>query len=76
MYESGLAEAWVIWSGLFALIGGRTTRIAAKLGELWGKEHLKTVLARWSHSTLKKHATAVLKFVEWHSVGWSCHPLT
>ena len=63
--DQGMAEAYVVWSRLLDVFGGRTTRVAARFGPARGKEHIMTLLKRWSHRTLCLHAANVLKFVEW-----------
>lgn len=65
--DKGVAEAWVVWSRLLAMFGGRTARVAARLGIERGRLHIQTLLKRWVHRTLHLHAAGVLKFVEWHS---------
>ena len=60
-----------MWSKILHIVGGRTVRLARRLGGKRGKQHLCTVLHMRSHRTLAIHGANILKFLAWKAQKWA-----
>ena len=71
--EKNFAMADLLWSKVFQVLPGRTTRTAAIFAQAnpeKGKELLRRILRTKSPLGLATHARNVLAFREWHLLRW------